>query len=167
MNKIILRTFTLVFALAAFVMTATAHEQQHGDLLLHHAWARATPGGAKTGAAYVRIENHGMATDKLIGAAADIAAKVEIHSMSMENDVMVMAPAGEIEIPAHGIVELKPHGLHIMLMGLTQPLKEGDTFAVTLTFEKAGPVDLQIVVEATDSDGSGHDGAEGGGDHTH
>lgn len=168
MTKFIIRSFTFVFALAAFIMTATAHEQTHGDLILHHAWARATPGGAKTGAAYVRIENHGMQADKIIGVASPIAAKVEIHTMSMENDVMVMKPAGDVEIPSHGTVELKPHGLHIMLMGLKQPLKEGDTFPVTLTFEKAGPVDLQVVVEATDSTGTGHDaGGEEGEDHTH
>jgi len=147
----------IAFALSLLVAAASAHEQKHGDLLLHHPWARATPAGAKTGAAYVRIENHGPAADILTGAASDIAAKVEIHNMTMENGTMVMGPAGEIEIPSHGTVELKPHGLHIMLMGLKQPLAEGDMFTVTLTFAKAGAVDLQVIVEGIGSE-SGHDG---------
>jgi copper(I)-binding protein len=157
-----------IFALLAaltLALPAAAHEQKHGDLLLHHAWARATPAGAKAGAAYVRIENHGTSADTLTGAAADIAAMVEIHRMSDENGTMVMAPAGPVEIPAHGTVELKPHGLHIMLMGLKQPLREGDTFPVTLTFAKAGPVELQVVVEAIGGTG-GHDEGEGE-EHSH
>ena len=151
MRKLIL-TLT---ALAAFTFPALAHEQQLGDLLLHHAWARATPAGAKTGAVYVRIDNHGMEADKLISVAGDIAAKVEVHNMTMDGDTMQMGPAGEIEIPSHGTVDLAPHGLHIMLMGLTKQLNEGDPFPVTLTFEKAGKVELQVVVEPIGSDGGG------------
>jgi copper(I)-binding protein len=168
MRKLILA----LAALAALAIPATlstpsfAHEQKFGDLVLHHAWARATPAGAKTGAVYVRIENHGMAEDKLIGVASDIAAKVEVHNMTMENNTMVMGPAGDLVIPMHGMIELAPHGLHIMLMGLKKPLAEGDTFAVTLTFEEAGSVDLQVVVEAIGSEG-GHDGDEGGEEHSH
>lgn len=142
--------------LPGLVETASAHEQTAGDLVLHHAWARATPGGAKSGAAYVEIENKGDQPDKLLGAASDVAAMVEIHTMSMENDMMVMKPAGVLDIPAHGKVVLKPHGLHIMLMGLKQPLKEGDTFAVTLSFEKAGNVELQVVVDKIDAMESMH-----------
>lgn len=155
MRKVVL---TLV-ALAAFALPAAAHEQQLGDLLMQHAWARATPAGAKTGAVYVRIDNHGMDADKLVGVAGTIAAKVELHNMTMDNGTMKMGPAGQIEIPSHGSVALEPHGLHIMLMGLTKPLTEGDTFPVTLTFEKAGSVELQVVVEPigfTGEDGDGH-----------
>lgn len=149
----------LVVVLATLAAPAFAHEQQLGDLLLHHPWARATPGGAKAGAAYLRIENHGDTADTLIGASADIAAHVEIHMMSMENDMMVMKPAGDVEIPPHGTVELKPHGLHIMLMGLKQPLKEGETVPVTITFARAGSIVLEIKVEAIDGTGDG--GMEG------
>lgn len=155
MRKFILAAATF----AAFAFPAFAHEQQIGNLLLHHAWARATPAGAKTGAVYVRIDNHGMEADRLIGVAGAIAAKVEVHNMTMSGDTMQMGPAGEVEIPSHGSVALEPHGLHIMLMGLTKPLNEGDTFPVTLTFEKAGSVDLQVVVEPIGSDGA-HDGED-------
>lgn len=157
-----MRKFLLVLAaVAALAAPSFAHEQKLGDLVLHHAWARATPAGAKTGAVYVRIENHGMAEDKLIGVASDIAAKVEVHNMTMDNGTMVMGPAGELPIPMHGTLELAPHGLHIMLMGLKKPLSEGDTFPVTVTFEMAGAIDLQVVVEAIGSEG-GHDGEAGG-----
>ncbi len=152
----------LTFLFAALIATTTlggfaaAHEQKLGALILHHAWSRATPAGAKTGAAYVKIENTGDAADQLLSASSDIAAMTEVHQMSMENDMMKMGPAGPVDIPAHGVVELKPHGLHIMLMGLKKPLAEGDTFPVTLTFAKAGKVELQVVVGKVDDMGEEH-----------
>ena len=154
------KLFTFLFA--ALIATTTlaglslAHEQKLGALILHHAWSRATPAGAKTGAAYVKIENTGDTPDQLLSVASDIAAKTEVHQMTMENDMMKMGPAGVIDIPPHGVVELKPHGLHIMMMGLKKPLTEGDTFPVTLTFAKAGKVDLQIVVGKVDDMGEEH-----------
>ncbi|MBK8160208.1 MAG: copper chaperone PCu(A)C [Rhodospirillaceae bacterium] len=135
---------------------ASAHEQKLGDLVLHHAWSRANPAGAKSGAVFVTIENTGDTPDQLLGASSDVAAMTEVHQMSMENDVMTMKPAGILDIPAHGKVELKPHGLHIMLMGLKQRFAEGDTFAVTLTFAKAGSVTLQVVVEKVDAMDADH-----------
>ena len=133
-------------SLPALAEQAAAHEQILGDLVLHHAWARATPAGAKSGAAYVEIENKGDQPDRLLGVTSTVATKAALHQMSMENDVMAMQPAGALDIPAHARVALKLHGPHIMLMGLKQPLKEGSTFPMTLTFEKAGSVDLQVVV---------------------
>lgn len=135
---------------------ADAHEQKVGDLVLHHAWSRATPGGAKTGAAFVEIENTGDTPDQLLSASSDVAAMTQVHQMSMENDMMSMKPAGIVDIPAHGKVELKPHGLHVMLMGLKKPFVEGDTFVVTLEFAKAGKVDLQVVVGKVDDMGEEH-----------
>jgi copper(I)-binding protein len=148
-----LATFLLACLLAfgGLGSVAAAHEQKLGDLVLHHAWSRANPAGAKSGAVFVTIENTGDTPDQLLGASSDVAAMTEIHQMSMENDVMTMKPAGILDIPAHGTVELKPHGLHIMLMGLKQRFAEGDTFAVTLTFAKAGSVTLQVVVDKVDA----------------
>jgi len=143
-------------SLGALSATADAHEQKLGDLVLHHAWSRATPGGAKSGAAYVEIENTGNEADQLVGASSDVAAMTEVHQMSMDGGMMTMKPAGAVDIPAHGKVELKPHGLHVMLMGLKKPLAEGDTFVVTLTFAKAGSVDLQVVVGKVDDMGEEH-----------
>ena len=153
-----LATFLLacLLALGSLGTVAAAHEQKLGDLVLHHAWSRANPAGAKSGAVFVTIENTGDMPDQLLSASSDVAAMTEIHQMSMENDIMVMKPAGILDIPAHGKVELKPHGLHIMLMGLKQRFAEGDTFAVTLTFAKAGSVTLQVVVDKVDAMGSAH-----------
>ena len=153
-----LATFLLacLLALGSLGSVAAAHEQKLGDLVLHHAWSRANPAGAKSGAVFVTIENTGDMPDQLLSASSDVAAMTEIHQMSMENDIMVMKPAGILDIPAHGKVELKPHGLHIMLMGLKQRFAEGDTFAVTLTFAKAGAVTLQVVVDKVDAMGSAH-----------
>jgi copper(I)-binding protein len=153
-----LATFLLacLLALGSLGTVAAAHEQKLGDLVLHHAWSRANPAGAKSGAVFVTIENTGDMPDQLLSASSDVAAMTEIHQMSMENDIMVMKPAGILDIPAHGKVELKPHGLHIMLMGLKQRFAEGDTFAVTLTFAKAGSVTLRVVVDKVDAMGSAH-----------
>ena len=156
MKKLLSLLVATLIATGAVANFAGAHEQKLGALILHHAWSRATPAGAKTGAAYVKIENTGDAADQLLSAASDIAAMTEVHQMSMENDIMKMAPAGAVDIPPHGVVELKPHGLHIMLMGLKKPLAEGDTFPVTLTFAKAGKVDLQVVVGKVDDMGEEH-----------
>lgn len=158
---IMMRFFALFLFLplalsAGLLGNAAAHEQKLGDLLLHHAWARATPAGAKTGAVYVKIENKGQATEQLIAVNSDIAAVTEIHQMSMENDIMKMQPAGIVDIPAMSTVELKPHGLHIMLMGLKKPLAEGDTFPMTLTFAKAGKVEIVVEVGKMDDVGEHH-----------
>jgi copper(I)-binding protein len=145
---------TFLLAIGTFAPLATAHEQKLGDLVLHHAWSRATPGGAKAGAVYVVIENTGDIPDQLIGVSTDIAAMAHLHEMSMANDMMNMKSMDSLDIPPHAKVELKPQGLHIMLMGLKQHFAEGDTFPITLTFAKAGSVTLQVVVDKVDAMGS-------------
>jgi copper(I)-binding protein len=156
MKKLVSFLAAALIALGGLSLSAAAHEQKAGDLLLEHAWARATPGGAKAGAVFVKIENHGDTADQLLGASSDVAAMTEVHQMSMENDVMTMKPAGVLDIPAHGELVLKPHSYHVMLMGLKKPLVEGDTFVVTLEFAKAGKVDLQVVVGKVDDMGEEH-----------
>lgn len=143
----------LVAALIATTNWASADELKIGNLVLTHAWARATPAGAKTGAAYIRIENTADAPDQLIGITSEIAAVTEIHEMTMTDHMMTMKPAGTIEIPPNGAVEFKPHGLHVMLMGLKKPLIEGDIFSVTLAFANAGKADVQVVVGKVDDMG--------------
>ncbi len=156
MKKIIALFAAALIGFGALTTVASAHEQKAGDLVFHHAWARATPAGAKAGAAFVRIENIGDAADQLLSASSDVAAMTEIHQMSMENNTMTMKPAGVLDVPAHGELVLKPHSYHVMLMGLKKPLNEGDTFVVTLTFAKAGKVDLQVVVGKVDDMGEEH-----------
>jgi periplasmic copper chaperone A len=100
---------------------------------------------------FLVIENTGDSADQLLSVTTDVATMSEVHQMSMANDIMTMKPAGQLDIPPHAKVELKPHGLHIMLMGLKKRFAEGDTFPVTLTFAKAGTVTLQVVVDKVDA----------------
>lgn len=151
MNRIAALLFGVSLLLTTITSSALAHEQKIGDLVLHHAWSRANPAGAKSGAIYVEIENTGDTADQLLSVSTDIAAMAEVHQMSMDNDIMTMAPAGPLDIPPHAKVKLAPHGLHIMLMGLKKRFAEGDTFPVTLTFAKAGTVTLQVVVDKVDA----------------
>jgi copper(I)-binding protein len=135
--------------LAGSTLLASAHEFKVGDLLIGHPWSRATPGGAKIGGGYMTITNNGSAPDKLIAAAAPSAADhVEIHEMAMANDVMTMRKLDSgVAVPPGKTVAFAPGGYHLMLVGLKAPLKEGDRVKATLTFEKAGPVEVTINVE--------------------
>ena len=137
--------------LAALLLVGTqalADDMKVGDLVVAKPWARATPAGATTGAGYLTIENHGQADDRLVGVSSPSAAKAEVHQMSMDGGVMRMRPAqGGIAIAAGKSVTLASNGYHIMLLGLIAPLKQGDKVAVTLMFEKAGRVDVQLDVQ--------------------
>ena len=111
------------------------------------AWARPTVKGQPAGGGFLRIDNSGGPADRLIGASAGTAAAaVELHSMSMDGDVMRMRRVEAIDVPADGKVELKPGGLHLMLMGLTAPLESRSVVPLTLRFEKAGDVQVQMMV---------------------
>ena len=101
--------------------------------MISQEWARATPGGAKVGGGYLTIENKGTAPDKLVGATADAAGKIEVHEMSMNNGTMTMRPVeGGLTIGPGKTVKLAPGGLHLMMMDLKSPLKQGDKVPVTL-----------------------------------
>jgi copper(I)-binding protein len=120
-----------------------------GDLRIENAWSRATPGGAKIGGGYLTIINNGSAADRLIAATTSAAAKVEIHEMSMQGNVMHMQPVKSgVVIEPHKSVSLQPGGYHLMLMNLKMPLKQGDKVPVTLEFEKAGKVDVTLDVQS-------------------
>jgi copper(I)-binding protein len=118
---------------------------QGSSVAVEKAWSRATAEGASTGAVYLILKNDGPA-DRLVAASAPVAERVELHIMSMEGGVMRMRELSAIEVPAQGTVEFKPGGLHLMLVGLKQPLKEGDRYTLTLKFEKAGTVQAPVTV---------------------
>jgi len=105
-------------------------------LAISEPWVRAAATG--NSAAYMLIRNGGTAADRLVKAESDVAAAVELHETKMEGGMMKMAPVEGIAIPATGQVELKPGGLHIMLIGLKRELKAGESVKLTLHFEKAG-----------------------------
>lgn len=132
-----------------------AHEFKVGDIEIEHPWARATPGRAKNGAAFMKLENEGGTPDRLVDVRGDIAERVELHTHIHENGVMKMRPSGPIEVPAHGHVMLEPGSYHVMMIGLKAPLVMGETFPVTLVFEKAGEVTVEIKVEAVGAGAGG------------
>src|SRR6184192_4110566 len=139
-----------VVALVSFLFAAPARAQEvkAGDLVITQAWSRATPGGAKIAGGYLTIENKGTAPDRLTAVSGDIAGKVEIHEMAMNNGVMTMRPLEKgLEIEPGKTVKFAPGGYHLMLMDLKTPLKQGDKVPVTLEFEKAGTVALSLDVQ--------------------
>ena len=112
-----------------------------------HPWARATPGNATTGAAYVTLTETGAA-DTLTGASTPAAKTAEVHETISDNGVMKMRPVGPLPLVAGTPVKMEPGGKHIMLMGLKAPLKAGDKFPLTLTFAHAAPMTVTVIVEA-------------------
>lgn len=147
----------LLMLLFALAQPLYAHGFKAGSIKIEHPWSRATPEGAKVAAGYVTFKNEGTEADRLVSATADIAGKVEIHEMAVNAEgVMTMRPVtGGVEIPAGETVELKPGSFHIMFMDLRGRPLEGETFNGSLTFEKAGSVDVEFAVEAMG--GAGHD----------
>jgi periplasmic copper chaperone A len=145
----IARTLGCVALLAGLIASpARAQEVKAGGLLITQAWSRATPNGAKVGGGYLTIENKGSSADRLIGGSGDIADKVEVHEMAMNNGVMTMRPLDKgLTIEPGKTVKLAPGGFHLMLFDLKGPLKQGDKVPVTLEFEKAGKVKLSLEVQ--------------------
>ena len=126
---------------------------QTGQLEIKAPWARATPGQAQNGVAYLTIIS--PTADRLTAASSPVAKKAELHTMSMEGGVMRMRPLTAIDIPAGQTVTLSPGGTHIMLLGLTQPLREGQSFPLTLSFDHAGPRQVTVVIEKAGAMGAG------------
>jgi copper(I)-binding protein len=128
----------LVLAVPAFADEAAIH--------VADAKSRPTaPGG--TGVVYMVVTNHGAADDDLTGLSTPIADKAEIHRTSTENGIMHMDSVADLPVKANGSVTFAPGGLHVMLTGLKQPLKLGDSFPLTLNFAKAGAVSVTVSVE--------------------
>ncbi len=136
----------LLLAATLFVTAGAALAQSSGDITVESIWARATPPGAKTGAVYLTLANKGAADDRLVGAATPIASMAGLHTETMDNGVMKMRPIASVDIGPGGKAELKPSGIHIMLMGLKHPLKRGQHFALTLKFEHAPPLTVQVQI---------------------
>jgi periplasmic copper chaperone A len=147
MKQIIAALYGIAFMATLLAAPVSAAEVKAGDLVITQAWSRATPGGAKVGGGYLTIENRGSAPDRLIGGSADVAAKVQVHEMSMNNGVMTMRPVdGGLVIEPGKTVKLSPGGFHLMLLDLKGALKEGDKLPLTLEFEKAGKVSIVLDV---------------------
>ncbi|MGR6466420.1 copper chaperone PCu(A)C [Rhizobium sp. PAMB 3182] len=156
MQTTTIRLLTLIVTLMTAPL-AWGHEFKVGDLEIIHPNSRAMIPGAKVGGGYLKIINHGSTDDRLVAIKSDRSDNVQMHEMSVENNVMKMRelPDG-IAIPAGKTVELKKGGLHVMFMDVKKPFKEGDMVKATLVFEKAGSVDVEFAV----GNASGNDGGD-------
>ena len=144
-----MRLASVTVALAFLASAALAHDFKVGPLAIDHPWSRATPKGANVAGGYLKITNSGTTPDRLVGGGVEVARRFEIHEMSMDGGVMRMRELKDgLEIPAGKTVELKPGSYHIMMMNLSRPLTKGDRVKGSLTFEKAGKVDIEFAVEA-------------------
>jgi copper(I)-binding protein len=114
-------------------------------IMVEQPWARATPGATKTGAVYLTIMEHGDA-DRLIGASTPVADMAMLHEGFVEGGISKMRMLDSIALAPHTQVTLHPGAMHIMLEGLKAPLKPGETFPLTLTFEKAPPQTVNVTV---------------------
>jgi len=152
--------FRPLFSTIAALLLATsafAHEYTLGELQISHPYARATAPGQPSAGAYIGVTNNGKTADKLLKATSPVAKNVEIHTMSMEGNVMRMRALDFLEVKPGQTVKMQPsEGAHIMLMGLQQPLKAGDTVPLTLVFEKAGKIDVSVNVQALTAGGNAH-----------
>ncbi|MGE0745366.1 MAG: copper chaperone PCu(A)C [Rhodospirillales bacterium] len=153
--------------LAAVTTLGGAQAAELGDIKIDQPWARASAGAAKSGAAFVTLRNGGGAADRLTAASAPIADRTELHTHKKEGDVMRMVEVPAIDLPAGQEVKLAPGGLHVMFMGLKSPLKAGDKFPLTLTFEKAGKITVEVAVQPITSMGGGDSGGHSHGGRMH
>ena len=157
-----------VFVLAAvtpliFAPPARAADYDIGSIHITQPWARATPKGASSGAAYMTITNNGKTPDRVSCVSSDASAQCQIHTMTMEDGVMKMRPEeGGLEIKPGETVMLKPSGFHVMLVNLKHPLQQGKTVNATLKFENAGTINVEYPAAAIGAAAPGAPASEGG-----
>lgn len=142
---------------------AVAADYDVGSIHISQPWARATPKGASTGAAYMTITNRGSAPDRVNCVSSDASAECQIHSMTMENGVMKMRPVeGGLEIKPGQTVTLAPGGFHVMFVKLKHPLQAGQDVKAMLKFDHAGTVDVDYPIAAIGAPAPGATAGGGG-----
>jgi periplasmic copper chaperone A len=143
------RFLSLIAATALLASPVWAQDYKLGSLEITQPWTRATAPTAKAGGGFLTITNKGATPDRLIAARSTASAKVEIHEMKMDGNVMRMRELDKgLEILPGATVELKPGGYHIMFMELKAPFAKDAKVPVTLVFEKAGSIEVPLAVQA-------------------
>lgn len=144
MSRLALRALALAGAMLAAGM---ALAETVGSISVENAWSRAVPSGSNVAVGYLAIRNDGDEPDRLLSASAPFAGEAAIHQTNMTDGMMRMRPVPDgVPIAAKSTVLLEPNAYHIMFMGLTKPLNEGDTVPAKLTFERAGSVDITLQI---------------------
>jgi copper(I)-binding protein len=139
MNRRNLVVLALGAALAALPARA-------GELAITDAWSRSTPPGATVGVAYFTLKNDTGRSDRLLRITTPAASKVQVHRTETLDGIARMREVAVLHVDAGQTVRFEPNGMHLMLMGLKQPLVEGKTFAIELLFEVAGPRKVEVAV---------------------
>lgn len=139
-------------AISSAMVLAMSTQSFAGDITVEGVWARASAGMARAGAAFMIIKNTGDA-DKLVAAKADVSNRVELHTHLHQDGVMKMRQIESVAV-GKGITTLQPGGDHVMFMGLNAPLKEGESFPLTLVFEKAGDVNVDVHIKSVGAMGN-------------
>ena len=155
------RRFLVLLAVLAVPAAALAHSSKLGDLEIDHAYATPTPEGASYGAVYFRkLENGGRRPDRLVAASTPLAEKVEFHRGTIDaQHVMRTQPIDGIEMPPRSALKVRHNGeLHLVLVGLKQPLSHGEKFALLLRFERAGEREVTVYVQQPRDRGGSHGG---------
>jgi copper(I)-binding protein len=147
----------LLAAAAAMPAWAQAPATAPDGIAIEQPWTRAAIQGG-TGGVFLTIRNAGTAPDRLVSASSPLPRVTELHTTLRDGDVMRMQQVQSIEVPAGGSVALQPGGLHLMLIGLSAPLRPGESVPVTLTFEKAGAITVSVPVQAAGARGAPHAG---------
>jgi len=143
-----IRTLCLIAA-TLLASPVWAQDYKLGSLEISQPWTRATAPTARAGGGFVVITNKGTTPDRLTAARSPVAGVVEIHEMKMDGNVMRMRELDKgVEIPPGATVELKPGGYHLMFMELKAPFAKDTKVPVTLVFEKAGSIDIELPVQA-------------------
>lgn len=148
-HRFLARGAAALIALSLPAAAVLAHGFKVGALSIAHPWSRQTAPGQTVGGGFLVVTNGGDKEDRLVSATSPAAAEVQLHTMSMEGGIMRMRQVSDgLTVPAHGKLELKPGGFHIMFMGLKAPFQLGAKIPATLTFKRAGKVQVAFAVEA-------------------
>lgn len=142
----LLKKTLLIAALLSPSLFANAHEYTVGELHIAHPWSREMPPVAPTAAAYFVVHNKGAEADRLLSVSTPHAGKAELHEHIHADGVMKMQQVQNVTIPAGGEVKFEPMGYHVMMFNLQQQAKDGERFPLTLTFEKAGQLNVEVAV---------------------
>lgn len=147
-------TAVLIFLLTVVSTSSTiAEATRKGEVTIEAPWARASIGISRPAAAYLTLRNEGSEPDVLTSVKTSVSGTAEVHEMTITDGIARMRQVGEVEIPAGGEVVLKPGGLHVMLMKLKRPLKEGEKFTMTFIFANVGPIDVTVPVQGIGASG--------------
>ncbi|KOO05933.1 copper chaperone PCu(A)C [Vibrio hepatarius] len=137
----------LLSAFTLFSAQTLAHEYNAGDIEIDHPWSREAPPTATVIAGFFQLKNNAQQDDYLINASTPVAKRVEIHTHEMSDGMMHMKQIDRVKIAAQETVMFKPGGYHLMIFNPEKAYKQGERFPMTLTFQNAGEVQVELAVE--------------------